>query len=897
MEKHYLVLDQYRESSEYNDFLGKFYHFPKKYLNLLSQPNIEFVYYEPKKNGDGVYFGYGKICKEPFEDKRESNHYFVEIAEYKPFTDPVPFENGSGPREVKPFYNPQNAVRRIENERLEGICLDGGIQLNFKADAHLITVLGEQLIASEKVGILELVKNSYDAGATYCKVIIEKVASLPQIDKSQYEFDKYEGPVIVIEDDGIGMTKEVIENGWLRPASTLKTNIKERLKNEKEAAIQSGRLGAFQSLTRELQKEYKNRVPLGEKGVGRFAAHRLGKYLVIKTKPRNLEYEYVLNIDWTKFDMMHSAMRDLDSIGVSLRRQELSRNYGETDSGTQIIIYGGRKGFEWTEETVEQLNRTIHNLNSPNPNPDKNRTKFQAMLVCPQIPDLKERDYINDYPPNFTFDGLVDETGLLDYKINFNPPNSVPMTPDEESYKIDLRANTNDQDYWRIDSQDSLRYPECGPFFIHLDIWYRAKPWVDGPDSREFLNYLYDFGGISIYRDGINILPSELGAETDWLGLAKRHEKVGSRISYYNMIGNIEIDQFDNLALTDKTDREGLIRNRAYYDLVKLIQPIIINIAEQFFRFKRDIYSNLTKGITRDPEILGGNVADGAKLVSKIKENYPIMEDPFSILSQLGESMEREDKLINLESSLKNLKSSLELIEEAQNLLTEQAGFGLAIAVSVHEIAKITSNFYNGVNEIIKSSKFDKEKLNDLQEASSSLKSELKRLSPLRAIRNEKRMEFGVYKVLKFTREMFKRRFEKLGIEFNIDHDSDIDIYARYGAIVQIFSNLFDNSCYWLNTLSRSRKRIISVKINSKDRFVIIADTGPGIHDSIRPYLFQPGYSLKIPPSGLGLYISKYYMQSFKGDIYLTTERERLKDFSGAQFTIDFAKVPSKGWG
>ena len=62
------VLLQSRSESEYNDFVGKFYHFPKKYLKQLSSPNIEFMYYEPKKKGEGVYFGYGKI-KKIFEDK------------------------------------------------------------------------------------------------------------------------------------------------------------------------------------------------------------------------------------------------------------------------------------------------------------------------------------------------------------------------------------------------------------------------------------------------------------------------------------------------------------------------------------------------------------------------------------------------------------------------------------------------------------------------------------------------------------------------------------------------------------------------------------------------------------------------------------------------------------
>lgn len=70
--KNCLVLVQYRNedkiSNTYNDFIGKFYHFPgndsKSYLKQFEKLPAEFVYYEPAKNGGkGEYFGYGRIKK------------------------------------------------------------------------------------------------------------------------------------------------------------------------------------------------------------------------------------------------------------------------------------------------------------------------------------------------------------------------------------------------------------------------------------------------------------------------------------------------------------------------------------------------------------------------------------------------------------------------------------------------------------------------------------------------------------------------------------------------------------------------------------------------------------------------------------------------------------------
>ena len=62
----YVVLVQYRKQKEYNDFIGKFYHFPEKYKNFFPNESFEFIYYEPKSNdGKGVYYGYGTISKKP----------------------------------------------------------------------------------------------------------------------------------------------------------------------------------------------------------------------------------------------------------------------------------------------------------------------------------------------------------------------------------------------------------------------------------------------------------------------------------------------------------------------------------------------------------------------------------------------------------------------------------------------------------------------------------------------------------------------------------------------------------------------------------------------------------------------------------------------------------------
>jgi signal transduction histidine kinase len=895
MQRNSLVLTQLRKSTDYNDFVGRFYHFPDKYASQFKAFPIEFVYYEGPENGKGVYFGYGKIISQTTKDKREPGYSFAEISEYKPFLEPVAHKDAAGKiREAaSSHYNPQNAVRKIPADILDEICLDGKIRLNFRADAHLIRVLGEQLIASEKVGVLELIKNAYDAGATYCRVRIENVPALLPFDKTQYLFPDLPGPVVVIEDDGSGMTRDVIENGWLRPASTLKTVVKETIKQERAKAIAEDKLGAYNKLITAIKKERGGRIPLGEKGVGRFASHRLGRRLLLKTKVKELSYEYILDVDWDKFEGGEDGVRDLETVGMSLSRQEPSRDYGEKGSGTQLVIYGGREGFSWDKNTIEELHRSVVSLNSPNPSPKSMRTGkgFQARLECPQMGVLASEKISSAFPPTFSFDGLVDEDGKLEYTLKFQPPKNVPM-PAEETGGKDFDLRKADLGYWSP-TGDELRKPECGNFYLHIDVWYRKNPWISsaGPDGKEFIDYLTNFGGISIFRDEINVFPAEWGAETDWLSLSKRHIKQGFRMSYYNMIGNLEINQATNIELIDKTNREGLIANRASKDLTQLVHAIVADVIEIKFIGKRDEYDALTGDTVRDPKVLSNYAKQGAAVIKDIKERYPIEEDPYRILDPIGKRGERADGLVNLSTSLKNLKQSIGLIQEAQDLFTEQAGYGMAVAVSIHEIAKIAGNFYAGVSHLLKSDDPDVESLNNLKEASASLQSELRRLSPLRAIKSESETEFGVMKAISFAVEVFRSRFQKAGIVLEVNGKENVKVYVRYGALIQIFSNLFDNSCYWLGMVARSKRRI-KIQIDPKHRTIVVADSGPGIDAVILPYLFQPGYSLRIPPSGLGLYICKYYMQSMKGNAYATLERERIEGLGGAQFTLDFGSVP-----
>ena len=118
----------------------------------------------------------------------------------------------------------------------------------------------------------------------------------------------------------------------------------------------------------------------------------------------------------------------------------------------------------------------------------------------------------------------------------------------------------------------------------------------------------------------------------------------------------------------------------------------------------------------------------------------------------------------------------------------------------------------------------------------------------------------------------------------------DFEVWARFGALSQVFANLVDNALYWLSTVDTDT-RAIRVILNSSSRRVLFADSGPGVSKKMLPLLFEPFYSEKLPPSGLGLYICRYYLGQMKARIRLAKSKERC-ELDGAQFLLDFGKSP-----
>lgn len=162
----------------------------------------------------------------------------------------------------------------------------GGFMMESKkmsVNARIIEHLGKDLITSPEIAIIELIKNSLDARSESVFIhIFDNVERInksskfkPTVNKAVVDLlpKEYSNrPLMIIEDTGIGMTEKVLEEGFLNIGTSIK--LKSRIEDKESKII------------------------LGEKGIGRLAAQRLGRVLVVESASEEEEYSNVVIINW-----------------------------------------------------------------------------------------------------------------------------------------------------------------------------------------------------------------------------------------------------------------------------------------------------------------------------------------------------------------------------------------------------------------------------------------------------------------------------------------------------------------------------------------------------------------------------------------------------------------------
>jgi signal transduction histidine kinase len=239
--------------------------------------------------------------------------------------------------------------------------------MHFKFSPNILNRLGEELIPNPDQGIIELVKNSYDADATECTVELVNTNAM--------------GGSLIISDNGVGMDISAISEGWLV------------LGRSKKATREPTSLG---------------RLPVGDKGLGRLAALRQGSQVHLKTRPKNEPgFEYSLTINWNDFEKV-DVIEDVSF--------EVQKNTTNKPQGTDIIISNFRSQFG--RHDIQRLARELLLLADP----FDNRVAFRPKLIAAEFADLEKQvneAYFEDadyhLKASLNAEGIA-EVSLLDWK-------------------------------------------------------------------------------------------------------------------------------------------------------------------------------------------------------------------------------------------------------------------------------------------------------------------------------------------------------------------------------------------------------------------------------------------------------------------------------------------------
>lgn len=702
--------------------------------------------------------------------------------------------------------------------------------------ARIIRTIGDQLISGPGAAIIELVKNSYDANASFCKVAFIKNS---------------DGKLCIwVEDDGHGMTREEIIEKWLEPA----TNTKEH-----EKYSRGGR-----------------RRVLGEKGIGRFAVSRLGSVSILTSIAENQDRELektTVYVDWNVF----SGDSYLDDIDIEIESDVL-RESGFR-AGVSIEIEELRDS--WTEKSLSRLVQELRRLAIPRDEDEFNIfldigvfTEESNGFDGQSVLEVENMDVYNpDSDEDLTRIRPFEVSGVADYKLvgDFNEDG------DFDGYFQIQRGDAVKQ-HLKIEAPRlSADEEPCGPFSININIYDRETDAIKELFERMGLNFerigvrrarkiLTDNSGISISRNGFRIRPYG-DPESDWLELEKRRVQNPSKhIGQGQVSGIIKIADRMESGLVERSSREGLEHTKSFNRLKNLLSGVIRSIEEKRFDFRE------RAGLGRKPT----SDVDKARKASNFRRTE-------KAIRELPEEM--QEKLVKaIEKDSSQLNQILDEIDAYQKVLQSRASLGLVVSEVIHEgrrrlhpIISASSSLKDNWKYAFEDSKAGESfrrhfpsNVERIDSNSHGLSRLFKRLDPLSGRRRGRPVGFSASEAIKDCVGILEEKINENSINIDIDVDKGLRLYGYKEDFQAALLNILENAIYWLST-SKEYKNNIEILYKSIRKNLasfLVANDGPLISEDDMGRLFEAGFSLKTDGTGLGLAIAKEACRASKGDLY-----------------------------
>jgi signal transduction histidine kinase len=506
-------------------------------------------------------------------------------------------------------------------------------KVNFRTNVLLKSIIGKDLITDDNIAVLELVKNSFDAGSN--KVGIEFKNLLHNSENPDISQSKKNASKLIISDTGKGMSEYDLVNKWLNIAYSEK---------------------------KEKREEY-GRILAGNKGVGRFSCDRLGRYLTIYTKQKGGKYTKLF-IDWEWFEVDGNI--DLNIQDIQLETIEISEDdfeemtgYKTFSNGTLLEINSLRES--WNHNKILSLKRQLERL--INPNQSFKSSTFDIEIFAREF-EVFEKDFedfnkINGKVSNRIFEKLSFKVTSIQSKITRDGKHIVTLLMD--------RGNTI------FTLVEKNKYPLLKSIKVYI---YYLNSYSKAYFTKQTGIRSVDFGSIFLFINGFRVPPyGDYG--DDWLGMEQRKSQGYNRfLGTREIVGRIEIHDEDE-KFKVISSRSGVVNNDYFNQLTKSDSPFGYYY-KTFKRLERFVVEGIRWDTVADSrsidEVINNPEWDESKEVfaeDSLSRNKRILQIIKNIIDSKGEDLIRLRINENFVSDLIHENTErirLEVEEMAENL-------------------------------------------------------------------------------------------------------------------------------------------------------------------------------------------------------------------------------------
>lgn len=728
-------------------------------------------------------------------------------------------------------------------------------KLRFRPRARIIRTIGDQLISGPEAAVIELVKNAYDADAT--SVTLKFYPPL-QIGQGR----------ITVQDNGHGMTLSDIQDKWMEPATISKVGSR--------------------------RSPGKGRVMMGYKGIGRFAAAKLGGRMALNsTADRDGQRQEVLipELDWSIFD----GDTYLSDIAIDY--------YTETSkepTGTLLEILDLNEA--WSESKLNRLLLELRRLISPLEEAGSDDS-FEIFL------DLSECTF-----ETAGFDGRA----ILAIS---NAPDTGAVARPKEMYRVQPFPLLTACDYELVGAYDnkgtftgifhnrragtgpepvSLEVPleeeeePCGSFEVRLFLFDREAETIKSnmraaglgdltaAKARQILD---EIAGVAIYRGGFRIRPYG-DSENDWLTLDRhRVQNPSLKIGHNQVAGYVTVQEQAATGLEERSSREGFEDNGAFRRLTRLVGLLLTRIVEpKRYHFRSKVGISRTKTITYDEVRTLAELKKLRNLVSKFDdveraEAEALIDSQSALLTDRIDQLEDRARILEAKSSLGAILA--EVLHEG----TQPAAY---VSSSAARLRRYYRDLFGVRGPSVEAAKAEFEKkLPLIAESGDKLVTLFRNLRPLAGGRRGPPKIFNLVKTIRSATELFLGH----NIDVSIDNpDQVVDMIGYPDDLSTALVNIVGNSIHWLEESKTSDPQIlITIKAVPSQAIIYIDDNGPGVKQEFAELIFDVGFSLKQDGTGLGLNIAREALA--RSDATLSYHM----DFEGGtRFEIRFPRVEER---